>query len=83
MTSFHYSTQAKKSSLGSLIWKTSHNTSFQQKLSSKAKHSLHSTHENFILPTKYSTPYHAWEIKFHNINPSTYQIIHLYNEFNE
>jgi len=29
------------------------------------------------------TLHHAWKIKFHNINPWIYQIIHSYNELNE
>jgi len=48
----------------------------------KAKYSQHATHENYILPIKYTPSHHAWEIN-HNINPSTYQIIHSYNESNE
>jgi len=55
---------------------------FHQELSSKVKHSQHATHEDYILPTKYSPTHHAWEIN-HNINPSTYQIIHSYNKPNE
>jgi len=49
----------------------------------KVKHSQHATHEDYILPTKYTPSYHAWEIKFHNKNPSTYQTIHSSNELNE
>jgi len=32
---------------------------FHQELSSKATHSQYATHENFILPTKYSPSHHA------------------------
>jgi len=58
-----------------------HTTFNSTKSLNKAKHSHNATHENYILPTKY-TPSHAWKIN-HNINPSTYQIIHSYNEPNE
>jgi len=36
----------------------------------------------YKLPTKFTPSHHAWEIMFHNINPSTYQIIHSSNELN-
>jgi len=37
----------------------------------------------YILPTKYMPPHHTWELKFHHITPSTYQIIHSSTKSNE
>jgi len=48
---------------------------FHQELSSKGKHSQHAIHENLYIPTKYTPLHHVWELKFHNINPLTYQHI--------
>ena len=41
----------------------------------KAKHSQHATQRIYILPTKYTPPHHAWELKFNNI---THQLIKSY-----